>query len=364
MNRAVISEPRLIARRDAYHVAVEALRCGINILPIAGDGSKRPPIKWDRYQRERVTPLDLERWFLFSKNYPGLAFVTGAVSQNLELLDFDDRESYQLWCEQMHTRGLAALAERVASGYLEATPNGVHLLYRCRQVEGNQKLASRQTGPNERKTLIETRGEGGLVVVAPSCGGVHPSGRPYQLLQGGATSIQLVTLPERQKLLESARSLDELPPPEVWHPRPFSVTHQQDRNGEMGERPGDIFNRRASWDDVLAPHGWKLLGTNEEGASYWQRPGKEGTGTSATTNYGNSDLLYVFTTSTVFEANRGYSKFTAYTLLTYGQLSEVTFATAASDLALQGYTSTTSLRKESNPCTINQQTHTRSRSWS
>jgi len=99
-------------------------------------------------------------------------------------------------------------------------------------------------------------------------------------------------------------------------------------------RPGDLFNQRASWEEVLVPNGWELLRmVGEEG--YWRRPGKGGPGISATTNYQGSDLLYVFSTSTVFEPERGYSKFSASTLLNFGE----DFAAAAADLVHRGYTS-------------------------
>jgi hypothetical protein len=41
-------------------------------------------------------------------------------------------------------------------------------------------------------------------------------------------------------------------------------------------------------------------------------------GVSATTNHQGSDLLYVFSTSTVFEAGKAYSKFAAYAIPEHG----------------------------------------------
>ena len=81
-------------------------------------------------------------------------------------------------------------------------------------------------------------------------------------------------------------------------------------------RPGTQFNRVTKWEDILTPHGWRLVGSSG-GESYWCRPGKS-EGISATTNYQNTDLMYVFTSSTVFDAGKSYSKFSAYTELEYG----------------------------------------------
>jgi putative DNA primase/helicase len=322
-----------VDRRDIYRTAVEAHRHGINVLPISGDGSKRPAVKWEVYQHERITLSDLERWFLFTHRYPGLAFVTGAISGGLGLLDFDDEAIYQAWRAQMRQQGMAHLSERIAQGYLEASPSGRHLLYRCRTVDGNRKLAGRLIGAT-RRTLIETRGEGGLVVVAPSGEGVHPSGKSYRLLQGGAATIQMITAPERQALLKAACALDELSPQIRDRDGGVRQKERSERRREdlKGLRPGDFYNRYASWEEVLAPHGWRLLYMQgDEG--YWTKNAH----VHATTNYKGSDLLYVFSTSTPFEPERGYSKFAAYTLLNYGGLDEHAFVAAARDLAAQGY---------------------------
>ncbi len=98
-----------------------------------------------------------------------------------------------------------------------------------------------------------------------------------------------------------------------------------------GQRPGDLFNQRASWEDILVPHGWQFVcSVGTEGR--WRRPDKHDPGISATTNHNGHDLLYVFSTSTIFEAERGYSKFQAYTLLNH----RGDFSAAARELAKQG----------------------------
>src|SRR5207249_11853439 len=64
-----------------------------------------------------------------------------------------------------------------------------------------------------------------------------------------------------------------------------------------------------------------------------RRPGKPGPGPSATTDHGGTAYLYVFSTSTVFEAERGYSKFSAYALLEHGGDVHA----AAKELYAEGY---------------------------
>ena len=64
----------------------------------------------------------------------------------------------------------------------------------------------------------------------------------------------------------------------------------------------------------------------------WRRPGKS-TGISATTGRNDGDNLYVFTTSTSFEAERPYSKFAAYAHLEFSG----DFSAAAKALKAAGY---------------------------
>ena len=325
--------PRHVAPRNAvHHTAFQAVAAGISVVPIRADGTKSPALAgWREYQRRRPDEWELERWF--SSGTAGLACITGRVSGHLEALDFDDPGIFAAWVARMHADpACGSLYERLSSGYLEATPaGGRHLLYRCETIEGNQKLASRLDG-DRRTTLIETRGEAGLLIISPSRGLVHPSGKPYLLYRGGVSTIRTITAHERALLFAIARSFDMLPPV-VLSSLPTRTPLPVQRNGEP-LRPGDLFNERASWEDVLLPHGWQCVRISRDGEGYWRRPGKRGPGISATTNHHGHDLLYVFSTATVFEAEKGYTKFHAYTLLNH----DGNFTVAARALAESGYT--------------------------
>ena len=88
----------------------------------------------------------------------------------------------------------------------------------CETVSGNTKLARRPKLPNEMrdehdrvKTLIETKGEGGFIIIAPSNGRVHPSNGRYELVSGGLAAIATITPEERDDLLSLARTFDQMP---------------------------------------------------------------------------------------------------------------------------------------------------------
>ena len=111
--------------------------------------------------------------------------------------------------------------DRITGGYLERTPGGgYHVLFRSPHPSGATKLAQRPKRPDEKQherdhwqVLIETKGEGGYVVAAPSNGTVHPSGGCYDLTRGGVGSIATITAEERDSLLAMARMLDQKPRP-------------------------------------------------------------------------------------------------------------------------------------------------------
>jgi hypothetical protein len=314
-----------------------AWEAGISVIPIAANGTKCPAVSsWKRYQQERPTERDIRRWF-FPGCRCGLGYITGSVSGGLEALDFDGPDSYQNWRAAVECDpALSTLYRRIAGGYEEVSPGGGrHLLYRCPAIQGNRKLARRPVPTPERfKTLIETRGEGGLIIVAPSGGRVHPSGNPYRLLSGGLALIVTIAPSERTLLLESCRAFDAVAPPTALSAQERSALRcgPDIIHDPLCLRPGDIFNQRASWEDILIPHGWEPVRVVGE-ETYWRRPGKRGPGHSATTNYRGLGYLYVFSVATVFEPEKAYSKFAAYTILKHGG----DFSAAARTLAAQGY---------------------------
>src|SRR5262249_14110116 len=117
-----------------------------------------------------------------------------------------------------------------------------------------------------------------------------------------------ITAGERMLLLDVARSFNQQRKPNEEPRSSGPTTH-------AGERPGDLFNQRESWLNILTPHGWSVIGNRGE-ETLWSRPGKSPAGPSATTNYKGSDLFYAFSTNaTPFQPQESYSKFAAYALL-------------------------------------------------
>lgn len=131
-------------------------------------------------------------------------------------------------------------------------------------------------------------------------------------------------------LCDVAREFNEYAPPER------TVTAARSPSTAKGDRPGDDFNRRATWAEILEPHGWAPERVSGD-VTYWTRPGKS-RGVSATTgkcrSEAGNDLLYVFTTNAPPFAGEDYfDKFGAFARLNHGG----DFQAAARAVAGMGY---------------------------
>lgn len=323
-----------------FEEALEWHALGYTPMPLAIDGSKRPWVDdWRTFTENPPTTTDIRAIFGRRENTQGLGLLCGRGSGGLEMLELEGRAVKEglltSYAAALTDNGFGDLWQRVNSGYVELTPSGgMHWYYR---VDGepmpNTKIARRpatpaelEDAPGERfKVLIETRGQGGFTIVAPSAGTSHTSGREWVVVIGNKTTVPTITADERDALYAIGSLFDTTPT--VAHP-----THTVGTAVNLygGERPGDDYNARAVWDDIL--DGWVKVHHFGGNAYGWRRPGKD-IGISATTGRNEADNLYVFTTSTEFEAERAYSKFAAYTLLNFAG----DYSAAARALSIAGY---------------------------
>ena len=313
-------------------VALAAHDAGICVVRVKTDGSKMPmsvpgwgqldkatgEIKagWKRFQTERPTRQMVESWF--ANGHQGIGYITGAVSGDLVMLELEGRAVDEGLADQLidafDDAGHTELLDRLTAGYCETTPSGgIHFLYRLTDgvMLGSIKLAMRPSTEAElardskttRQTLIETRGEGGFTVAAPSHGTVHPTGKAWTMLGGSVATIPTLTGAEQAIVLGICKGLSSVTPSEP--PKPPKPVANKINTGKYTGRVG------ASWFDAVVEHlaatttmaalleqyGWK-----HSHANAYTRPGKTH-GVSATINA--NDRLIVFSTSTPFKAYEG-----------------------------------------------------------
>lgn len=332
---------------------------GFSVIRVKTDGSKASLGMWTHRHATAATVDEVTDWFY--DGHPGMALVMGKVSGHAQMVEFEGRavdEGLHIQAEQvLGSVGLGEVWERLWNGYRESSPGGgVHLIYRLSDATAlvpSTQLAKRPATPQELlvwkereraradrlepglreqrlatiedaveqdvpQVLIETRGDGGYVIVAPSYGDTHETGRPWVLQTGSAGRVPLLTFEDHEHLHRVLRELDRMP-------RRSSPA----QGGVVGEtRPGDAFERTATWQEILIPHGWSPVGETN-GVVQWSRPGKEPRdGISATTGH-NGAGLYVFSSATPFPPGRSYTKFAAHAILNY----ESNFREAAKHLA-------------------------------
>jgi P4 family phage/plasmid primase-like protien len=329
----------------------------VSTIPIARDGSKAPdgrllPKEWDDaekrnkatwnpYRRRFPTDEELRRWY-DSPDPRGIATVCGDQSGGLEQVDFDkDAEQlFPAW-EHLVEAQRPGLTARLC---LLRTPRpGYRVAYRAPDLDpfpGNLTLAQEwytdeKTGKLKKRTLIETRGEGGYALVPGTPAECHETGRLYEHIAGPAlTDLSSLTPEERDILIRCAASLN----------RAGEEDKGSSRDEEATELPGTVYNTRGpDWEAILKPHGWTCVGKCGQ-VCYWKRPDKEDRGWSATTgkchNKDGHELLAVFSSNadpfpgpSAGRLCSVHTKFGAYGLLNH----HGDFKAAAQALASEGY---------------------------
>ena len=341
---------------------------GVSTIPVKNDGSKSPLVKWKQYQGTLPPEDELWRWHHGGRS--GMAVLTGLRDSGdgllLEMLELEGRAADEgiddKFYDAIKEAGLTEVWQRIIGGYWDTSPSGgPRFWWYCEDVCGNTKLAQRPSTAEELaanpdnpvKTLIETRGAGGYAVVAPTSGRFHDSGKPWVDMGGPPESTAIITPAEREQIFAVARTFNTAPTiaartrkiraryETLAGPARAVKAKAAPKDGSKTEaevkpptRPGDIYNERTEWAELLEPDGWTLFERDATGTEFWTRPGKD-RGTSATTDNPQHEgsKLHVFTSSTQLEMGETYSKFAYYATTKF----EGDFAAAAAQLRKEGY---------------------------
>lgn len=279
-------------------IALKYHSMGFNVVPVSEH--KHPTQAWARYQVERQTEKEVQQ--LFTKEAHGIAIITGF--NGLECIDIDVKNDPDgtIW-QELEAELTREPYNAIVDYAVQRTPSGgAHLLYRLTtDVPPNNSRLARKLG----RAIIETRGQGGLVVVHPTAG--------YTLTNEQYLSSCLLP-EERSALIELCATFNEEMPEKQAEPRVIKDYATTDTE----EKPWLKFNREHGRDFVLGileNHGWQIV--REKGPrTFLRRPGKD-VGVSGD-YHSEQNLFKVFTTSTEFSPDTAYSPFAVVTLLEYG----------------------------------------------
>jgi hypothetical protein len=356
---------------NAVEAAQAAYELGLCVVPPRQDGTKAPTVingKWEQWQDIRPTREQMNGWYGGDEPRSGLGLVLGSVCDNVEMFEFEGdaivEGMYDEFLERVKSAGLDDVWLKIANGYTEETPGGgIHVLLRTDEPADSMKLATRpmtrpefeasikdsdrihfEKHPDQKekrflqsvKTMSETKGVGGYSIVAPSNGQVHPNGKAWVLTAGGFDAIATVTVDERDRLYDIVRSLD------VKREHQKKAVEVAPPRASDGEGPADRYNTDSQAKEnilaLLVKHGWELESDNG-GVLHLTRPGKDTKeGISATLGYhADPPMFQVFSTSTEFDIDRGYTPFQVYSILEYGGNQRTHHSEAAFELIREGY---------------------------
>jgi len=275
---------------------------GLNCLPTNQDKS---PFKCVTWKDVNFT------WENFVGCY-GIGVKCGKVSGNLECIDFDNHFFDAQNVVKDFLSQISELYEKYNFPIEQTMNGGFHLIYRCEEINGNLKLARRSrieaNGKIKPDVLIETRGEGGYFVCAPTL--------DYKWVRNDIRNIPTITKQDRLILFETARS--------------FNTYFEETKTDyEKTNRPGDIYNNSIESGQELISEltnaGWV-----EVRNGYWRRPDKKD-GISATLGKVAPNIFYVFSSNAYpFESEKAYTAFQVVALLKHkGNFSEFSSELAA-----------------------------------
>lgn len=291
-------------------------RSGLRVLPV--NNQKRPLCTWKEFQTSQ-TEDDIKR--IFANESWGIAMLTGIGG--IEAIDIDLKydtsgalfhdfvESF----EKINNYSPALINLTVQ----KTVSSGFHLIYRTDKPEGNKKLASRMPNEaedkNERPVLIETRGIGGYIVIAPSPG--------YELECGSFDKIPYIPQGKRNNILTVARSFDEAEPEHQSIPKSLTVGSDTP--------PWDEFNSDTHIPDLIETYGWKRVYERGE-RIFYKRPGNTDHDVSGNYHAGHN-LFISHSTSTVLPSGKGLTAFSIFKYYEHGGDSSA----AAKALVKMGY---------------------------
>jgi hypothetical protein len=292
--------------------AKEFIREGYSVIPVTSE--KVPAIRdWSRFQKAPMSEMEAEVYF---KDVWGIALLCGGVKR---LTAFDADLKYDLSGDIFDRFKKALPKEILKKMFVQTTMNGgFHLLFSCDKVEPNQKLAQRYTtcyeqhqtymdffnNPETRnkamriamndktRVIFETRGgtaesAGGYVVISPSPG--------YKYVYG---NINNISVEEYDVIMETARQFNEV--------KEVKQDIRQEKYKNWVLSPFDDFNRRFDVVFYLKNNGWDEVKSFGGKSVRLKRPGAKVSTSSALFDT-ESRVFNCFSTSTLFDVNRGYT---------------------------------------------------------
>lgn len=264
------------------------IKFGYSILPLKAD--KTPNITtWTQHQTEAPSQAQVLD-YTNSVGFANLGLITGY--NDLEVIDIDlkifNKQSER---DEFWSNYLQELEDNI-EGFnnkftiAKTVNNGYHILYRCKTIQGNQKLAKLK---DYKEAIIETRGRFGYVVLY--------AGNNYE-------NIKEISEQDREILFAISKSFNYSEPIE-------NVAIKQIKNySNIGLKPWEDYNLKTSIFDVI-DNDFTIVKESTKVITI-KRIGAESK--SSGYIYKDSGCLYLFSTGTQYPSEKLITPFEAYTI--------------------------------------------------
>ena len=265
---------------------------GYSVITI-GD-KKVPNIKWKEFQTKAMTKDDFAKVYDLPTTL-GQGICTGY--NGLEVIDVDLKVLPTLKAQQDFWNEYVSYLQSEIADFNEkfviykTINNGYHILYRCAEIQGNQKLAKLKESP---EAIIETRGIGGYVFIYEK-----------KVTELSYSDIKEISVKDREMILHISKLFDYKEP---------EIQQAPEQIPTDSIAPWTEYNSKNTVWDVLGGE-FKIVRRLKD-RQVIKREG--GTSDHSGYVYESSGYMYLFTTGTIYPAEKILSPFAIYAYKYHG----------------------------------------------
>jgi hypothetical protein len=287
-----------------YEYLKSLISLGFNIIPLNED--KTPKRSWREYQEKPVSGL------MESNHYALICGYNDVECVDVDLKVLPSKEERSAFMKE-----LVELIDNHIEDYKKklvikkTRSGGYHFIYRAKNIEGNLKLAKLE---GRKEAILETRGLGGYICMYDN------------VINLDYHQIQIITDEEREIIINLCRILNEAQHDAIQVPL---KVEKQYNNYATSVAPWQDFNAKTSIFDIISDEFTVVRDLPNK--TLIRRNGAKSPHSGYV--FKNSGCMYLFSTGTIYDAEKLISPFVAYTIKHFNG----DFSRAASDLYARGF---------------------------
>lgn len=309
---------------------------GYSVIPV--DKLKNPVVNsWNTWQSRPMTEDEIEKYFVKNSKVEGVALLAGG-EKAVTILDMDLKNDLT---GTLYDRILEVVPASIFKKVMvnKTVSGGIHWILSCPKGVSNIKLAQRETTDEEVmetynqhiedgvgakksmafamgdkvRVLLETRSftsvidKNGVETRRASGYGLFPPSPGYEHIEG---KLGKLTVEELDNLLTILRSFNE------YCPDKYNLKSTTSLGNDIWE----AANNKLDSVELLKEVGWTVIWENDKDVRLL-RPGRVSSTTSGI-YHRDTKVFVCFSSSTVFECNKGYSPAQVFIELEDGDIKQ------------------------------------------